>query len=139
MGLVQLERAESMKQRRSDISARYDAAFADLPLQLPAHPGPGVEHAWHLYSVRLHDAHLDRDAFIATMQEQGVACSVHFIPLHLLSYWRDRYSLRAEDFPVATASFERVVSLPISSGLTDDQVDRVVAAVRHTLGASGPC
>ena len=70
------------------------------------------------------------------MQEQGVACSVHFIPLHLMSYWRDRYSLLPEDFPVATESFARVVSLPISSALTDAQVDRVVTAVRRTLRAA---
>jgi dTDP-4-amino-4,6-dideoxygalactose transaminase len=137
MGLVQLERAESMRQRRADIASRYDAAFVDLPLQLPARPATGVDHAWHLYSVRLtDDASCDRDAFIARMQEQGVACSVHFIPLHLLSYWRDRYDLRPQDFPVATDSFARVVSLPISSALTDDQVDRVTEAVRRTLEAS---
>lgn len=135
MGLVQLDRAESMRQRRCDIAARYDAAFADLPLQLPARPDGSVQHAWHLYSVRLSDAPLERDAFISRMQERGVACSVHFIPLHLLSYWRERYDLRAEDFPVATESFERVVSLPISSALTDEQVERVVAAVRLTLEA----
>jgi dTDP-4-amino-4,6-dideoxygalactose transaminase len=139
MGLVQLDRAESMRQRRADIAARYDAAFADLPLLLPARPGDDVQHAWHLYSVRLQDAPLDRDAFIARMQEQGVACSVHFIPLHLMSYWRDRYSLRPEDFPVATDSFPRVVSLPISSALTDEQVQRVIDAVRRTLGASASC
>ena len=136
IGLVQLARAESMRQRRSSIAARYDSAFADLPLQLPARPGAGVEHAWHLYSIRLEGAGIDRDAFIGRMQEQGVACSVHFIPLHLLSYWRDRYHLRPEDYPVATDAFARVVSLPLSSALTDDQVDRVVAAVRRTLGAS---
>lgn len=139
MGLVQLDRAESMRQRRADIAARYDAAFADLPLQLPARPSDGVQHAWHLYSVRLRDAPLDRDAFIGAMQEQGIACSVHFIPLHLMSYWRDRYDLRADVFPVATDAFARVVSLPISSALTGDQVERVVRSVRHTLGASGSC
>jgi dTDP-4-amino-4,6-dideoxygalactose transaminase len=136
MGLVQLGRAESMKQRRADIAARYHEAFADLPLQLPATASEGVEHAWHLYSVRLRDAPIDRDAFVVRMQEQGVACSVHFIPLHHLKYWRERYDLRPEDFPVATDAFTRVVSLPISSALTDDQVERVIAAVRACLKVS---
>lgn len=136
MGLVQLGRAESMKQRRADIAARYDAAFAELPLQLPAQAGEGVEHAWHLYSVRLQDAPIDRDTFITRMQEQGVACSVHFIPLHHLKYWRERYDLRADDFPVATDAFTKVVSLPISSALTDDQVERVISAVHACLKAS---
>lgn len=136
MGLVQLERAESMRQRRSAIAARYDEAFGDLPLQLPARPGVGVEHAWHLYSVRLREAPPGRDAFIDRMGDLGVACSVHFIPLHLMSYWRDRYALRPEAFPVASDSFDRAVSLPLSSALTDEHVDRVIEAVRHTLGAS---
>jgi dTDP-4-amino-4,6-dideoxygalactose transaminase len=136
MGLVQLGRAESMKQRRADIAARYHEAFADLPLQLPATAGEDVEHAWHLYSVRLRDAPIDRDAFVVRMQEQGVACSVHFIPLHHLKYWRERYDLRPEDFPVASDSFTRVVSLPISSALTDDQVERVIAAVRACFKVS---
>jgi dTDP-4-amino-4,6-dideoxygalactose transaminase len=138
MGLVQLERADAMRRRRADIAARYDEAFADLPLRLPA-PGQAVEHAWHLYAVRIGDAPVDRDAFVSRMHDRGVACSVHFIPLHLLSYWRERYDLRPEDFPVATASFARTVSLPISSALTDDQVERVIEAVHGALQADAPC
>lgn len=134
MGRVQLARAWAMADARRSIADRYDAAFADLPLTLPAHAPDGDVHAWHLYVVRLRsDAPVTRDVFIETMAELGVGCSVHFIPLHLQPYWRDRYDLSARDFPVASAEFERVVSLPIFSGMTDDQVSRVIAAVHKIL------
>ncbi|MFC6041439.1 DegT/DnrJ/EryC1/StrS family aminotransferase [Nocardioides hankookensis] len=137
MGRVQLGRAHDMRARREAISRRYTEAFADLPLQLPARAPDGVSHAWHLYSVRLLDAPLDRDGLVDVLGRAGIATSVHFIPLHLLSYWRERSGLRAEDFPVATDSFARVVSLPISSALTDDQVERVISTVRGALTGAG--
>lgn len=134
MGRVQLRRLPEMTATRAAIAARYDQAFADLPLQLPAHPAEDSSHAWHLYVVRLtEDCPLDRDAFIARMSEERVGTSVHFIPLHLQPYWRDTYQLSAEDYPVATAEFQRVVSLPIFSSMTTAQVDRVIDAVRTIL------
>ncbi|MDG4831437.1 DegT/DnrJ/EryC1/StrS aminotransferase family protein [Solwaraspora sp. WMMD1047] len=135
MGLVQLGRAETMRRRREWIAARYRAAFADLPLDLPATPAAGQRHAWHLYVVRLRpDAPLRRDGFIQEMSRLGVSCSVHFIPLHLHTYWRDTYRLTEQMFPVASREFARVVSLPIFSTMSDDQVDRVIGTVTKVLG-----
>ena len=92
-------------------------------------------HSWHLYVIRLRpEAGIERDAFIKRMSELGIGCSVHFIPLHLQPYWRDTYRLRPEDFPAATASFQRSVSLPIYTRMSDEDQDRVVAAVRQLLG-----
>ncbi len=135
MGRVQLARAASMRDRRAQIAARYDEAFADLPAWLPAHAPVGDTHAWHLYVLRLTaDAPVDRDTFIERMATQhAIGCSVHFIPLHRHPYWRERYGLKAAAFPVAERAFTEVVSLPLSSALTDGQVDRVIAAVRDLL------
>lgn len=134
MGRVQLSRARAMAGRRAEIADRYDEAFADLPVQLPARPTEGSSHAWHLYVLRLTDgAPVDRDAFIAGMAAQRVGTSVHFIPLHLQPYWRDTYALDPASYPVATAEFARVVSLPIFSAMDDTLVERVVAAVRRVL------
>lgn len=134
MGRVQLRRAQAMRDRRAAIAARYSSAFADLPLLLPADAGPDSLHAWHLYVVQLGEpARLDRDAFIAGMAERGVGCSVHFIPLHQQPVWQQLAGLRDDDFPVASAAIDRVVSLPIFSSMSDDQVDRVVAAVQQLV------
>ena len=140
MGRVQLRRAVAMRDRRAAVARRYDEAFADLPLRRPAHAGPDDVHAWHLYVVRLLDeAPLGRDEFIDRLgREQRVGSSVHFIPLHRHPAWRDTVAPQAEwaaRFPVAEDSFSRCVSLPIFSAMTDQQVERVIAAVRTLVGA----
>lgn len=131
MGLVQLKRSEQMRARREEISEIYRAAFADLPLELPQIHKSGT-HAWHLFIVRLDDEE-SRDAFVEALSERRIGTSVHFIPLHLQPYWRDTYALEPVDFPVATREFERVVSLPIFSSMTDEQVTRVIEATREAL------
>lgn len=133
MGLVQLGRAQGMRERRAAIAARYDAELADLPLYRPAGAATGDSHAWHLYVVRLSRGGLPRDAFIAGMANRGVGCSVHFIPLHLQPYWREQGRLQAEMFPQATAAYEDVVSLPIYSAMSDHQVSHVIAAAQQLL------
>jgi len=134
MGRVQLRRADAMRKRREQIAARYTEGLADLPLDLPPAGEDGTQHAWHLYVVRLRDdAPVDRTTFIEQMASRGVGCSVHFIPLHLQPYWRDSLELRPEQLPVATAEFERVVSLPAFSSMTDAQVERVVETVAAVL------
>lgn len=134
LGLVQLDRAEQMRARREEIAARYRAAFAALPLDLPAPAAPGDVHAWHLFVVRLRaEAPIGRDEFIAEMSRFGIGCSVHFIPLHRHTHWQRRYGLTADMFPVADREYARVVSLPIFSAMTDDQVDQVIQTVEKVL------
>jgi dTDP-4-amino-4,6-dideoxygalactose transaminase len=103
-----------------------------LPLRTPHVARPDDVHSWHLYVLQLdlESLTIDRDRFIEAMAERGIGCSVHFIPLHLQPYWRDRYSLRPEQFPVASEVYRRAVSLPIYTRMTDDDVGRVIAAVR---------
>ena len=135
IGIHQLARLREMRDRRAQIAARYMEAFADLPIQLPLPAIDEDEHAWHLFIIRLDlkDLRIDRNQFIEEMTNQGIGTSVHFIPLHLQPYWRDKYGLTPDDFPVATAVFERVVSLPIYSKMTDDDVELVIKAVRQTI------
>ena len=140
LGIHQLRRARGFQQRRAAIAARFHAAFADLPLLLPPQAPAGDLHAWHLYVVRLCDAApLVRDAFIERMYALGIGCSVHYIPLHLHPYWRERYHLRPDEFPHSQHAYEQMVSLPLYSKMSDADVERVIAAVRSVLGArAGP-
>jgi dTDP-4-amino-4,6-dideoxygalactose transaminase len=134
IGLHQIRRAHAMRARRAEIARAYDAAFADLPVILPAEAPPGDLHAWHLYVIRLLDeALIKRDAFIEALRARGIGTSVHYIPLHLHPYWRDTYRLRSEQFPVSTEAYRRMVSLPIYSRMTDADVGRVVDAVREAM------
>ncbi|MFZ5984786.1 MAG: DegT/DnrJ/EryC1/StrS family aminotransferase [Acidobacteriota bacterium] len=136
VGLCQLEKARRFHERRLAIARRYDESFADLPLLLPPRPELMESHAWHLYVIRLlPEAPLGRDAFIQEMARRGIGTSVHFIPLHRHPYWRDTYGLGPERFPNAEAAFQGAVSLPIYTRMTDEDVGRVIAAVRGILGA----
>jgi len=136
MGLHQLRRARGFQVTRAAIAARYDAAFAELPVLVPPQPMPGDTHAWHLYVLRLTDeASLTRDALIDGLYSAGIGCSVHYIPLHLQPYWRDRYGLRAEQFPHSQHAYERMLSLPLYTRMGDADVRRVADAARAALGA----
>jgi dTDP-4-amino-4,6-dideoxygalactose transaminase len=138
IGLHQLRRAHDFQARRAAIAQAYDHGFAGLPVLLPPQPAAGEVHAWHLYVLRLRpDARVQRDAFIEQLYERGIGCSVHYIPLHLQPYWRDRYGLQREEFPVSQAAYEAMVSLPIYPRMDDADVQRVVSAVRAVLRA-GP-
>jgi dTDP-4-amino-4,6-dideoxygalactose transaminase len=132
MGLVQLGKAQVFQNRREAIARQYHAAFAGHPaLEIPLQRHVEDTHAWHLYVLRLNLERLtiDRNQFIQEMAQRGVGCSVHFIPLHMQPYWRERYNLDPTMFPVATREFERVVSLPIYPDMDDSMVQRVIDAV----------
>ena len=134
LGIHQLKKAQAFQQRRQQIAALYDTALAGLPLITPPRPAAGDTHAWHLYVLRLADgAGIERDRFIERLFDAGIGCSVHYIPLHLHPYWRDRYSLQAAQFPHSQHAYERMVSLPLYTRMTDGDVERVVAAVRAAL------
>ena len=133
IGRVQLSQAEAFLARRVAIARAYDEAFRLRDyLELPPSGGPRYEHhAWHLYMLRVRPERLtiDRNQFIERLSAEGIGTSVHFIPLHLMPYYRDRYGYRPEDFPRSLSRFSTTISLPIYPGLTDDQVDRIMQAV----------
>ena len=135
IGIHQLRKAERFRQRREQIALRYSEGFKELPIHLPPGPPPGDIHSWHLYVIRLclDRLRIDRNRFIELMAERGIGTSVHFIPLHLHPYWRDKYSLVPEDFPVSLETYLSCVSLPIYTRMTDSDVDRVVEAVHEIL------
>jgi len=140
MGIHQLRRTRAFHARRAEIAQAYHAAFASLPLVTPPDAPAGDMHAWHLYPLRLGDAApigrpgMNRDVLIEQLFAAGIGCSVHYIPLHLQPYWRDRYALRAESFPHSQHAYERMLSLPIYTRMTDADVQRVAGVVRHALG-----
>jgi dTDP-4-amino-4,6-dideoxygalactose transaminase len=132
LGLGQLGRMTGFQQRRRQIVARYHAAFGpmdafELPVELPH-----VDHAWHLYVLRLRPEvlRIDRDQFVTEMAELNIATSVHFIPVHTHPYYRDKYGYLPNDFPVAYDAFTRMVSLPLNPRMSDTDVDDVIDAVQ---------
>jgi dTDP-4-amino-4,6-dideoxygalactose transaminase len=134
LGLHQLRRVHEFHVQRSRIAQAYSAALADLPVIVPPGPQAGEVHAWHLYVLRLQArASLTRDALIEQLFAAGIGCSVHYTPLHLQPYWRDRYGLSPAQFPHSQRAYEHMLSLPIHTRMQEADVARVVAAVRHAL------
>ncbi|MBQ6657380.1 MAG: DegT/DnrJ/EryC1/StrS family aminotransferase [Ottowia sp.] len=134
LGRVQLQRVEAMAQRRAALAARYLEELRDLPLTLPAAAPEREAHAWHLFVLRLTDeARIGRDDLIDALARRGVGCSVHYVPLHRQPYWRDRYALRPEQFPQAEAAWQRMLSIPLFSAMSDEEQGRVIAALRAEL------
>ncbi|MCP4105925.1 MAG: DegT/DnrJ/EryC1/StrS family aminotransferase [Desulfobacteraceae bacterium] len=136
IGIHQLVKAGRFQKRRQEIATRYTQAFSDLPVKTPFVANPEDIHSWHLYVIQLEleKLKITRDEFIGKMAEKGIGTSVHFIPLHIHPYWRERYSLKPEDFPVALDCYHRSVSLPIYTKMTDDDVERVIKCVKECTG-----
>jgi dTDP-4-amino-4,6-dideoxygalactose transaminase len=131
IGLCQLRKLAAFQKRRREIVDQYQMAFAgQRALQLPVER-TGITHAWHLYAIRLNlDAlRISRDDLIEEMASLNIETSVHFMPVHLHPYYRDRYGYAANDFPRAVDSYRRLVSLPLHPGLSESDVADVVEAV----------
>jgi dTDP-4-amino-4,6-dideoxygalactose transaminase len=137
IGIPQLRKAEPMRLKREAVAARYSRAFADLDEVETPPTDENRVHSWHLYPIRLHLDRLgiERNAFIEELKRAGVGCSVHWRPLHLHPYYEETFGWRPEQFPVASAEWERLVSLPIFPGMREDEVDAVVERVRSLCEA----
>lgn len=135
LGIEQLKRCGQFYQARRRIADHYNEAFHDLPeIQIPD-CAEDVQHAWHLYVIQLNFERLkiNREEFIKALKSQNIGTSVHFIPLHLHPFYRDTFGYTPKDFPAASAVFERIVSLPIYSKMTNGNVRDVVGAVRKLV------
>lgn len=135
IGLCQLRKLDGFQQRRAAVVATYNAAFADEPaLELPV-TRPEVGNAWHLYVLRLHLEQLTigRDQFVQELGERNIGVSVHWPPIHIHPYYVQKYGYQPLDFPVCYTNYERMMSLPLHAGLTDQDVADVVEAVREVV------
>lgn len=133
IGIHQLRKCMSFYEKRKDIARIYNEEFKNLPLILPPQPDdPDSTHSWHLYVVGMDQAStsMSRNDFVQKLFDMGIGCSVHFIPLHLHPYWSSMYNYKPEDFPVALSVYERSVSLPIYTKMSDSDIARVVDAVK---------
>lgn len=131
LGLCQLRRLPEIQRRRKGIADAYSRAFCELDeIEIPT-SRPDVLHAWHLYVIRLRPGTMSigRDQFVDELTNRNIGTSVHFIPIHLHPYYRNKYGYRDANFPVALENFERMLSLPLNPTMTDSDVADVIEAV----------
>src|SRR6266853_4657497 len=133
LGLHQLRKQFQFRARRAEIAGCYNQAFDQMDsLQVPTHR-PHVDHAWHLYVLRLHldRLNISRNQFIEELAARRISSSVHFIPIHVHPYFRLKYGYKPQDFPVAYSEYERIVSLPLYPGMSDQDAQDVIDAVTY--------
>ena len=137
LGIHQLRRVESNWKRREEIWQQYNEAFADLPLTLPADPESNTRHAYHLYTVLIEEARagISRDDFLEEMTARSIGVGVHYLSIPEHPVYQQKFGWQPNNYPNAMRAGRQTVSLPLSAKLTDEEVSRVIEAVRATLSA----
>ncbi|MFY9681571.1 MAG: UDP-4-amino-4,6-dideoxy-N-acetyl-beta-L-altrosamine transaminase [Candidatus Sulfotelmatobacter sp.] len=137
LGISQLKKLEANLARRREIAARYTAAFQDLRGVVTPSVRPDVNPAWHLYPVRFNTSQLRRDRahVFRALRAENIGVNVHYIPVHLHPYYRDRFGYQGREYPVAETAYEQLISLPMFHAMTDQDVEDVIAAVNKVSAA----
>ena len=137
LGLSQLKKLEANLVRRAEIAARYTAAFRNLPGVCPPIVREDVKSVWHLYPIRVDgDALLaDRDQVLHALRSENIGVNLHYVPVHLHPYYRERFGYQGGEYPVTERAYEQLISLPMFHGMTDQDVEDVIAAVRKVTAS----
>ncbi|MTC60654.1 aminotransferase class I/II-fold pyridoxal phosphate-dependent enzyme [Providencia rustigianii] len=134
IGIHQLKKINAFQVKREAMAEIYFNELKNLPIILPEKAPENDQHAWHLFTIRLDDSvKISRDDFIIEMSKRNIGCSVHFIPLHRHPVWKEKYNLKAESFPVAEKAFDKIVSIPLYTTMTEDDQYRVINAIKEIL------
>ncbi|MBT9314592.1 DegT/DnrJ/EryC1/StrS family aminotransferase [Leptothoe spongobia] len=135
IGLHQLKRVDKYWYRRQEIWHRYNDAFADWPIGLPASPEMNTRHAYHLYTVLIDEAKvgLSRDEFLNRMTAENIGVGVHYLSIPEHPYYQQKFGWDISKYPVATKIGRQTVSLPLSAKLTESDVEDVIKAVKKIL------
>jgi dTDP-4-amino-4,6-dideoxygalactose transaminase len=134
IGIHQLQKLENNWLRRQTIWNRYNEAFNKLPLELPAPVEDTIRHAYHLYAIRVQkDCGFTRDELMQRMHERKIGTGVHYTALHLHPYYSNTYGYKLGDFPNTELAGDTTLSIPLSAGLNDSDVEDVIAAVKESI------
>ena len=137
LGIEQLKRLDANLERRREVAACYSKAFAEIPGVIAPTVRPEVNPAWHLYPIRLDLAKLtaDRAQVFRALRAENIGVNVHYIPVHLHPYYRDRFGYVGGEFPVAEDAYSRLISLPMFHAMSDQDVSDVIVAVAKVLSS----
>jgi perosamine synthetase len=137
LGMQQLKKLDANLARRREIASRYTSAFRGTSRVIPPAVRPDVNPAWHLYPIRLDLEKLtaDRAEIFRALRAENIGVNVHYIPVHSHPYYREQFGYRGGEFPVAEDAYSRLISLPMFHGMSDRDVEDVIAAVRKVTGS----
>jgi len=135
IGIHQFKHINEWLKRRNEIWRRYNEAFADLPVGMPAPDEPDTVHSRHLYTLMIDQKNcgITRDEFIRQMHRFRIGTGVHYIGVHLHPYYKKNFGFKREQFPNASWISDRTVSIPLSAKLSDDDVENVIETIRKII------
>lgn len=138
IGLAQLERLEHMRMKRQQCGQRYLSNLSEIDsLDLPVIRVPSEDSAWHLFPVVLNKkSTITRNELIRLLAADGIGTSVHYKPLHRMSYYKDKYNLRPATFPTAERLWNGCLSLPIYATLSEEDQEFVIQRMKAHLSKS---
>ena len=130
IGIVQLKKQDILREKRNNIATKYNKAFENNKNIVIPVVKDDRETSWHLYVIKIDN----RDEVIEKLKENGVGCSVHFIPIHKHTYYKDRYKYKNTDYPIANDVFDKSLSLPIYPDMNNEEIDFVIKNVLEIVG-----
>lgn len=135
IGLGQLEKAEEFRRERQRVAEYYYNNLSTIPtIDLPICKVPHEDHSWHLFPIVIKEnSKVTRNLFIEKMSEAGIGTSVHYKPLHQMTYYKTKYNLKAEDYPVSERTWKGNVSLPIYPYMTEEQLSYICSIAKKIL------
>lgn len=133
IGIHQLNKIEEMQKKREEIAKVYNEEFEKIDEIIEPKVKSYVRHAWHLYPIRIKNLKINRDKFIEALKAENIGTSVHFIPIHLHPYYRNRFNFKEDDFPVAEKVYKSILSLPLYPKMEQDDIMDVVKAIKRIV------
>jgi perosamine synthetase len=136
LGLSQLKKLEANLMRRREIAARYTEALRGMRGIAPLSVRSDVDPAWHLYPIRVDGARLNanRGELFRALRAENIGVNVHYIPVHLHPYYRNQFGYKGGEYPIAESAYEQLISLPMFHGMSNEDVEDVIAAVGKVAG-----
>ena len=134
LGIHQLKKINKFQEIRKNIWNTYNEEFANLPITLPLDEEKNTIHAKHLYTILLNpEANISREKFRKELYQRGIGTGIHFISVHLHPYYKKTFNFKEEDFPISNNISKRTVSIPLTSKLNEEEVNRITTAVKEIL------
>lgn len=135
IGIHQLRRADALQRRREQLAGEYRARLGDIEEIVLPEVAPDRVHSWHLYVIRLKldKLKIDRAQFIELLKKQGIITSVHYTPLHMHPYYRDKFGYKPSDLPVMASIYPTILTLPLFPDMREDQLEHVCKTVRQLV------
>lgn len=136
LGLSQLKKLPKFLERRREIASYYDKAFEGIPEIKPLSVNSNVKHAYHLYIVKVdyRSLKMDRNDIFQSLREEGIGVNIHYIPVHLHPYYQTHFNTAPGDCTVAEAAYEKIISIPNFPGMTNQDIESVIAVIDKSIG-----